>query len=83
MVKGVILVDYTDQGRRSIKDSPDRAEASKAEAAKLHCGSNVPDPAAYFRELVEQKLMKPPIVNGRSLQFDVRDFPASKRESMR
>lgn len=39
MVKGVILVDYTDQGRRTIKDSPDRAEASKAEAAKL--GINV------------------------------------------
>ena len=35
MVKGVILVDYTDQGRRTIKDSPGRAEASKAEAAKL------------------------------------------------
>ncbi len=33
--KGVILVDYTDQGRRAIKDSPNRAEASKAEAAKL------------------------------------------------
>ena len=39
MVKGVILVDYTDQGRRTIKDSPDRAEASEAEAAKL--GINV------------------------------------------
>jgi uncharacterized protein with GYD domain len=35
MLKGVILVDYTDQGRRAIKDSPNRAEASKAEAAKL------------------------------------------------
>jgi uncharacterized protein with GYD domain len=35
MPRGVILVDYTDQGRRAIKDSPDRAEASKAEAAKL------------------------------------------------
>ncbi len=35
MVKGVILVDFTDQGRRAIKDSPDRAEASKAEAKKL------------------------------------------------
>jgi uncharacterized protein with GYD domain len=35
MVKGVILVDFTDQGRRAIKDSPARAEASKAEAAKL------------------------------------------------
>ena len=35
MVKGVILVDYTDQGRRAIKDSPNRAQASKAEAAKL------------------------------------------------
>jgi uncharacterized protein with GYD domain len=34
-------VDYTDQGRRTIKDSPDRAEASKAEAAKL--GINVKD----------------------------------------
>jgi hypothetical protein len=55
----------------------------KAEAAKLHSGSNIPDPAAYFRDLVERNLMKPPIVNGRSLQFDVRDFPASKRESMR
>jgi uncharacterized protein with GYD domain len=32
-------VDYTDQGRRTIKDSPDRAEASKAEAARL--GINV------------------------------------------
>ena len=30
MPRGVILVDYTDQGRRTIKDSPDRAEASKA-----------------------------------------------------
>jgi len=35
MVKWVILVDWTDQGRRTIKDSPDRAEASKAEATKL------------------------------------------------
>jgi uncharacterized protein with GYD domain len=35
MVKGVILVDYTDQGRRTIKDSPDRAEAAKTEAANL------------------------------------------------
>ena len=35
MVKGVILVDLTDQGRRAIKDSPNRAEASKADAAKL------------------------------------------------
>ena len=35
MVKGVILVDWTDQGRRAIKDSPDRAEAAKAEAKKL------------------------------------------------
>ena len=35
MVKGVILVDWTDQGRRTIKDSPERAEASKAEAKKL------------------------------------------------
>lgn len=35
MPKGVILVDWTDQGRRSIKDAPERAEASKAEAAKL------------------------------------------------
>jgi uncharacterized protein with GYD domain len=35
MPKGVILVDYTDQGRRTIKDSPDRAEAAKAEAKKL------------------------------------------------
>ena len=33
--KGVILVDYTDQGRRAIKDSPNRAEAANAEAAKL------------------------------------------------
>ena len=28
MPRGVILVDCTDQGRRTIKDSPDRAEAS-------------------------------------------------------
>ena len=33
--KGVILVDYTDQGRRAIKDSPNRADASIAEATKL------------------------------------------------
>ncbi len=39
MVNGVILVDLTDQGRKAIKQSPDRAEASKAEAAKL--GINV------------------------------------------
>ena len=35
MPRGVILVDYTDQGRRAIKDAPNRAEASKVEAAKL------------------------------------------------
>ena len=35
MPRGVILVDFTDQGRRSIKESPNRAEATKAEAAKL------------------------------------------------
>ncbi len=35
MPKGVILVDWTDQGRRALKDSPDRAEAAKAQAAKL------------------------------------------------
>ena len=35
MPRGVILVDYTDQGRRTIKDSPGRAEAAKAEAVKL------------------------------------------------
>jgi uncharacterized protein with GYD domain len=29
MPRGVILVDWTDQGRRTIKDSPDRAEATK------------------------------------------------------
>lgn len=41
MIRGFVLVDYTDQGRRAIKDSPSRAEASKAEAAKL--GVNVKD----------------------------------------
>jgi uncharacterized protein with GYD domain len=35
MPRGVILVDWTDQGRRTIKDSPDRAEATKSEAIKL------------------------------------------------
>jgi uncharacterized protein with GYD domain len=35
MPRGVILVDWTDQGRRTIKDSPDRAEAAKAEAERL------------------------------------------------
>ncbi len=35
MLKGVILVDYTDQGRRIIKESPDRAEAAIAQAKKL------------------------------------------------
>ena len=35
MPRGVILVDWTDQGRRAIKESPNRAEAAKAEATKL------------------------------------------------
>ena len=35
MPRGVILVDLTDQGRRAIKESPNRAEAAKAEATKL------------------------------------------------
>ncbi len=35
MLKGVILVDYTDQGRRAIKDSPNRAEEAIAQAKKL------------------------------------------------
>ncbi|MDH3442322.1 MAG: GYD domain-containing protein [Deltaproteobacteria bacterium] len=41
MVKGIILADLTDQGRRGIKESPNRAEASIAEAKKL--GVNVKD----------------------------------------
>ena len=41
MVKGVILADFTAQGRRGIKESPNRAEASIAEAKKL--GVNVKD----------------------------------------
>jgi uncharacterized protein with GYD domain len=41
MVQGVILVDFTDQGRRGIKESPNRAEAANAEAKKL--GVNVKD----------------------------------------
>ena len=35
MLKGIILVDYTDQGRRAINDSPNRAMEANAEAAKL------------------------------------------------
>ncbi len=35
MLKGVILVDYTDQGRRAIKDSPNRAEAAIAQRKKM------------------------------------------------
>jgi uncharacterized protein with GYD domain len=35
VAKEVILLDWTDQGRRTIKDPPDRAEAAKAEATKL------------------------------------------------
>ena len=41
MVKGVILADFTAQGRRGIKESPNRAEAAIAEAKKL--GVNVKD----------------------------------------
>lgn len=41
MVRGIILVDWTDQGRRAIKESPKRAEASMADAKKL--GINVKD----------------------------------------
>jgi uncharacterized protein with GYD domain len=41
MVKGIILVELTDQGRRGIKESPNRAEAAIAEAKKL--GVNVKD----------------------------------------
>ncbi len=35
MVKGIVLVDYTDQGRCEMKDSPNRAVAANIEAAKL------------------------------------------------
>jgi uncharacterized protein with GYD domain len=41
MVKGVILADFTAQGRRGLKESPNRAEAAIAEAKKL--GVNVKD----------------------------------------
>ena len=41
MVKGVILADFTAQGRRGIKESPNRAEAAIAEAKNL--GVNVKD----------------------------------------
>lgn len=35
MPRGFILVDWTDQGRRAMKDAPDRFEAAKTEASKL------------------------------------------------
>ncbi|HXV80281.1 MAG TPA: GYD domain-containing protein [Candidatus Binatia bacterium] len=35
MPRGFILVDWTDQGRRAMKDAPDRFEAARAEANKL------------------------------------------------
>jgi len=54
MPRGVILVDYTDQGRRTIKDSPDRAEASKGEAARL--GVQVKD-LFYIRQAGRMMLL--------------------------
>jgi len=41
MLKGMVLVDFTDQGRRGIKESPSRAEVSKVEAGRL--GLNIKD----------------------------------------
>lgn len=35
MVKGVILVDYTDQGRRTIKDSPDRGGSVESGGSQI------------------------------------------------
>jgi uncharacterized protein with GYD domain len=35
MPRGFILVDWTDQGRRAMKDAPDRFEAAKPETSKL------------------------------------------------
>ena len=55
----------------------------KAEAAKLHSGGSVADPAAYFNDLVAREIINPPIGSGRQWQFDLRDFPASKRDQMR
>ncbi|MBA3481252.1 MAG: hypothetical protein H0T51_05495 [Pirellulales bacterium] len=55
----------------------------KGEAAKLHAGFLVPDAAVYFDELIAKKIVTAPIGSGRQWRFDVREFPASKREQMR
>jgi uncharacterized protein with GYD domain len=58
MVKGIILVEHTAQGRLTIKDSPDRLEAVKTEASKL--GIHVRDvfyiaPTRGLRDYIYQK----------------------------
>jgi hypothetical protein len=55
----------------------------KGEAAKLHAGFAVPDANAYFEDLIKKGIVTAPIGSGRQWRFDVREFPASKRESMR
>lgn len=55
----------------------------KGEAARLHAGVAVPDADAYFERLVVQGIVTAPIGSGRQWRFDVREFPASKRELMR
>jgi hypothetical protein len=55
----------------------------KGEAAKLHAGFMVADPAVYFDELIAKGIVTAPIGSGRQWRFDVREFPASKREQMR
>ena len=55
----------------------------KGEAAKLHAGFMVPDAAVYFDELIAKGIVTAPIGSGRQWRFDVREFPASKREQMR
>jgi hypothetical protein len=55
----------------------------KGEAAKLHAGFMVPDAAVYFDELIAKGIVTAPIGSGRQWRFDMREFPASKRDQMR
>lgn len=55
----------------------------KGEAARLHAGFVLPDANAYLADLIAKGVVTAPIGSGRQWRFDIREFPASKRDQMR
>jgi hypothetical protein len=91
----VEAIDQRIREHLTAKDSPKSAgqstippedlsrPMSKQEAARFRRGEGHKNPSMYFKRLIEEGSITPPMGGGQSWQFNVQDFPESVRDEMR